>query len=559
VPASSSLVLHVQILSARVAQRFGGVASISYFLSRLAPIAVLLAVGLALPGVAGAAPGFAEGVSSGEITASSARLWTRAPAPGPVTLLVSKRKKALRCGSGPAALKLLRARVKRKLLAATPVTDLTVQARVKRLRRRTRYRYRFCQGGSVSAIGKFRTAPSRKSRRTIRFAVTGDADGAFNPATGQPAYNQFEVYRQVAAERNDFNVNLGDIIYSDSAVPGVPVALTLPDKWAKYRLNLAYPNLRLLRAQAGLYSHWDDHEFIDDFSIPQYGNALYESGKKAFLDYSPVRFSSRFGLYRSFRWGKNLEIFFLDERSFRSNNASNDPACRNPATGQPDPLPQLPPRLRSGLIPNPAFATFPTAAQCQAVLNDPTRTMLGATQLARFENAVKRSKATFKVIMNEVPIQKMYFVPYDRWEGYNAERESLLKFLQANVPNVVFITTDLHATLINNVRYTTFPEEGASKDTGMLDFVTGPVAKNTFGTDANAKLANPNAATAVEALFKAPRPFGLGMRCAALDVDSYVQVRVTSKRLTVSPLDQNGQLVRESGATPCAPVPIPAR
>ena len=89
-------------------------------------------------------------------------------------------------------------------------------------------------------------------------------------------------------------------------------------------------------------------------------------------------------------------------------------------------MPQLPARLRPQLIPNPAFVTFPTAAQCQAILNDPNRTMLGKAQLAHFENAIKRSKATFKVIMNEIPIQKMYFVPYDRWEGYNAEREALL-------------------------------------------------------------------------------------------------------------------------------------
>jgi phosphodiesterase/alkaline phosphatase D-like protein len=529
-------------------------------LHRLAPTVLLLfAIAVALPSNAAATGGFAQGVSAGEVKSSSVRLWTRAPVGGPVTLLFSKRAKALRCARATAARRRRGSSVRRKLLAATPATDLTVQATVKRLRSGTGYAYRFCQAGTASRVGRFRTAPSRKSRRPVKFAVTGDADGALDPATGKPAYNNFEVYRQLARERNDFNVNLGDIVYSDSAVPGVPVALTVPDKWAKYRLNLSYPFFRLLRAQGALYEHWDDHEFIDDFSIPRYGSALYESGKKAFLDYSPTRYSARSGLYRSFRWGKNLEIFFLDERSFRSLDASQSPFCRNPATGQPDPLPQLPPRLRSGLIPNPAIANFPTAAQCQAALNDPNRTMLGKPQLARFENAIKRSKATFKVIMNEVPIQKMYFVPYDRWEGYNAERESLLRFLQTNVRNVVFLTTDLHATLINNVRYTTFPEEGASKDTGMLDFVTGPVAKNTFGTDANAKLGNPNASTAVSALFKAPRPIGLGMRCAALDVDSYVEVRVRSNLLIVRPLDQNGQPVRESSGAPCASVPVPAR
>jgi phosphodiesterase/alkaline phosphatase D-like protein len=523
----------------------------------LALTTVLLATAAVSPGSAGAAGTFPYGVSSGEISTSSARLWSRAPSAGPVALLVGNRAKALRC---PATARPRRgSTVLRKVLGASPANDLTVQATIKGLRARTRYAYRFCQGASASALGRFRTAPPSKSTRPLTFGVTGDADGAYNPSTGQPAYNHFEVYRKMASERNDFNVNLGDVIYSDSAVPGVPVALTLPDKWAKYRLNLSYPYYRLLRAQGAVYEHWDDHEFIDDFSVAQYGNALYQSGKKAFLDYSPTRFTAKYGLYRSFRWGKNLEIFFLDERSFRSNKASNDPACINPATGQPDPFPQLPARLRSGLIPNPAFANFPTAAQCQAALNDPNRTMLGKAQLAHFESAIKRSKATFKVVMNEVPIQKIYFLPYDRWEGYNAERQSLLQFLQKSIKNVVFITTDLHATLINNVRYTNFPEEGPTNDSGMLDFVTGPVAKNTFGTDANAKLGNPNGSTAVATLFKAPRPFGLGMRCAALNVDSFVKVRVTSRLLTVFPYDQNGQLVRESAGAPCAPVPIPAR
>ena len=89
----------------------------------------------------------------------------------------------------------------------------------------------------------------------------------------------------------------------------------------------------------------------------------------------------------------------------------------------------------------------------------------------------------------------------------------------------MFLTTDLHATLINDVRYTNFPEEGASKDTGDARFRHGPVAKNTFGTDVNAKLGNPNGEQAVGTLFKAPRPFGLGMRCAALNADSYVHVK----------------------------------
>ena len=78
--------------------------------------------------------------------------------------------------------------------------------------------------------------------------------------------------------------------------------------------------------------------------------------------------------------------------------------------------------------------------------------MLGARQYAAFTKAIKASTATWKVVVNEVPIQQYYALPYDRWEGYAAEREKLLVFLKANVRNVVFLTTDTHANLVNEVR-----------------------------------------------------------------------------------------------------------
>ncbi len=52
--------------------------------------------------------------------------------------------------------------------------------------------------------------------------------------------------------------------------------------------------------------------------------------------------------------------------------------------------------------------------------------MLGSKQLQKFKQAIKTSNATFKVIFNEVPIQQYYALPYDRWEGYEAERQALL-------------------------------------------------------------------------------------------------------------------------------------
>jgi phosphodiesterase/alkaline phosphatase D-like protein len=211
-----------------------------------------------------------------------------------------------------------------------------------------------------------------------------------------------------------------------------------------------------------------------------------------------------------------------------------------------------------------AFATLapalrnPVAPECIATLADPTRTMLGAAQYAAFTKAVRASRATWKVIVNEVPIQQYYALPYDRWEGYAAERERLLRFLQANVRNVVFLTTDTHANFVNEIRYQSLG--GAPESSGIWEVVTGPVATNTFAKEIDRFLGSPGAGAAIGALFfKPPPPQGMGMRCAALDVYSYAQVTVTARTLTVALKDARGRPVREATGVACAPLVLTAR
>ena len=69
-------------------------------------------------------------------------------------------------------------------------------------------------------------------------------------------------------EKNDFNVHFGDTIYSDSRGTGSgALASTVEEKWAKYRQNLGLANLVNLRKATGFYSHWDDHEFVNNFAL----------------------------------------------------------------------------------------------------------------------------------------------------------------------------------------------------------------------------------------------------------------------------------------------------
>jgi phosphodiesterase/alkaline phosphatase D-like protein len=171
--------------------------------------------------------------------------------------------------------------------------------------------------------------------------------------------------------------------------------------------------LQRLRGSAGFYSHWDDHEFVNDFSREENsfssapnvnGETLYKAGVKAFRDYSPVSYTSRDGIYRTRRWGRNLELFFLDQRSFRSAKADVGTSCNNPATGSADQAPTAPQSVRDvfGILPTPLRQ--PVSPQCLATIRDPNRTFLGKRQLNRFLSAIKNSTARFKVIMNELPI-----------------------------------------------------------------------------------------------------------------------------------------------------------
>ena len=365
---------------------------------------------------------------------------------------------------------------------------------VKRLRANTKYWFRFTgKGGKRSDVGTFKTAPKPKQNATIKFAWSGDQD--FNPEPGKttPYWNNGEVLARMKAERNHFNVMLGDTIYSDSEVPGrlQPIALSVKQKWAKYRINLGNKNLQALRRSAGFYSHWDDHEFVNDFSpaenefdnaVNVNGRTLYNRGQQAFRDYSPVSWSKRNGIYRTVRWGRNLEVFFLDQRSFRSANADANHVCDNPDTGSPDRCAD-----RAADHAQPVRARDPVAGTAGVPglpRHDPQPEPHLPGQAAaatRFLKDVKSSTARFKVIMNELPIQQYYVLPYDRWEGFEAERQRVLTELQG-VKNVIFLTTDVHATLVNDARFQTL-ESGGAKNSGIMDVTVGPVATANFGLE----------------------------------------------------------------------------
>jgi phosphodiesterase/alkaline phosphatase D-like protein len=537
---------------------------------------VALALLATAAGAGAKAKGFKYGVSSGDVTDTSAILWAKANSPGKTYLQATDKPTFGSCVKQNSVAK----------VKAKKGHDNTVQAEVDGLSPATEFFYRFCKpNGARSDTGRFTTAPKAKTGKTIHFALAGDQDARPVPGGTTPYWNNFEVWKQILGEHNDFNVLLGDTIYSDTEVPGytlADVATTVKQKWQVYKTNLGMKPWVKARSSAAYYAHWDDHEFINDFARSENvfpysnngvaqgnttisGEEIYKRGVKAFTDYNPITYSKKTGIYRSVRWGKNLEIFFLDERSFRSSRADYGGACDNPAgSGSPDLAPTAPQSTRNvfSLVAPPLANPAPPA--CVAAINDPNRTMLGSTQLQKFENAIKKSKATFKVIFNEVPIQQFYALPYDRWEGYEAERSALLHYLAANVQNSVFLTTDVHANMVNDARYNTLGPAGV-QNSGILDITSGPVATESYAGEINSALGASNGGTLIHDLFLKPAPpSGVGMSCAAINQFSYAEVSVSSSELSVELLDENGNPVLDTGnianpGPPCATITIPKR
>ena len=243
---------------------------------------------------------------------------------------------------------------------------------------------------------------------------------------------------------------------------------------AKYRENRADRALQHLLADVPLYAIWDNHEVRNDFAGETVDRTLYGSGRQAFLEYMPLARPhvpaeapcAAAPLFRVFHWGSAVQIIVLDERSCRSADVAE--VCRH------DPLPTLPLDLRRlfGLL-------DPPPPDCLAALFDPARTMLGALQMEAFKKALLERTATFTFVINQVPIQQFWGSPYDRWEGYAAERQHLLEFIRDHhIEHVIFLTTDTHANLINDV----FIDRFAAPAPVAYEFVTGPIGHPPWGT-----------------------------------------------------------------------------
>lgn len=465
----------------------------------------------AAPAASQTPPAFPSGVAAGAVTADAALLWTQLDGAGAVVAEVARDPHFETIVSSSEA-------------AVEPGRGGVVKVRVDRLTPHTRYAYRFrTRRGGVSETGAFVTAPAPHTAADLRLAFSGDADGVHRG--GAPVYPH-DVMAAIAAARPDRFVFLGDTVYPD--VSHARQAGGLDAYRAAYRESRAIPAVRAALRAVAVEAIWDDHEVENDFDPRSVDPAKLAAGRRAFLEAWPIDATAG-RLYRSLRWGRTAELFILDVRSYRSPQADKTGACDNPPRSRrPDLAPTLPAPTRALLAPLAPQLGLPVPPRCQAVLRDPGRTLLGEAQRAWLTQALTRSDAVWKIVLTPVPIQEFFGFPYDRWEGYAAERAALLNSVQAgNIKGVVWLAADAHAVLVNDVG------TGAGPAARMKEVVVGPIASSTFG-DRLARRLGPASVPAFAAFLQAPPPRGPGMACAVLDRLTYGMLVVDGVRQTVT-------------------------
>jgi alkaline phosphatase D len=164
--------------------------------------------------------------------------------------------------------------------------------------------------------GSFRTPPDPDSVRAINFCIVTCHDYPRRDDT----INGHKIYKSMLQPFPDFLVHTGDVEYYDK--PG-PFALTEELMRFKWDRIFALPNQRDFYRQVTTYFMKDDHDVLRDDAFPgmRYGTVSWERGLEIF---DKEQFPSNDLPYKTIRWGKDLQIWIMEGRNYRSKNTDPD-------------------------------------------------------------------------------------------------------------------------------------------------------------------------------------------------------------------------------------------
>jgi alkaline phosphatase D len=482
-------------------------------------------------------PAMPWGVQSGDVTPSTAVIWsaTDRPARMLVEYSTDERFGGARRLVGPAALPDTGYTAKVVLTDLPPGRDMF-------------YRVVFQDLGdlktlSAPAAGRLRTAPAEA--RDVSFVWSGDTAGQGWGIS--PVWGGMRLYETMRRLTPDFFVHSGDMIYADNPLkaevelPGggvwknvmIPekakVAETLDEFRGNYKYNLMDEHVRRFGAEVAQYVQWDDHEvtnnwfherILDDDRYTVKSCALLAArAKRAMFEFTPIGVDAHDleRVYRAVPRGPLLDLFMLDMRSYRSPNSDNR----------------------------------------QTVLDETSR-ILGAAQTQWLKRSLLASRATWKVIAADMPLGLVVYHDFRQKKGSEAvaqgdgpalgrelEIAEILKFIKHNdIHNVVWITADVHycATHLyepGRAQFTDF--------TPFYEFVSGPLHAGGFGPNELDNTFGPRVVFTKNPGGRANTPPTEGGLYFG-----HVKIDARTQAMTVSHRDLTGAVLHESRLAPKA-------
>lgn len=301
--------------------------------------------------------------------------------------------------------------VHERAVAVTAARDGNVKETVTGLAPATWYSYAFFSSDLArrSPIGRVRTAIPDDWAEPVTVGATSCASYRYRP---------FAPLATLAKQPIDLWLHLGDVSYNDGAD-------SLPTYRAKWQEQFQDPGYRALMPAAGAYFMWDDHDFANNFDPEALGanHPIILDGAKAFRETLPVEEDRA---WKSYRHGKTVEFFLLDIRLERKPSTRETPQAQ----------------------------------------------FISPAQLAWLQQGLVDSPCHFKVVLTSVPMTNLpppsWGGQADRWQGYAAQREALLSFLDAQaIDNVWFVSGDIHVGTIMRV-------ERAGERRRFIEVCVGP-------------------------------------------------------------------------------------
>ena len=272
-------------------------------------------------------PLLCNGLKIGEVSSDSAIVWTRLTGEraadgavpghaGSVRLLVSARPDRSDAKEFESVL-------------VKPESDFTATWKLARLEPATKYYVRLeargMAGGPATAQldGSFTTAPRPDQWQDLRFAVM-----SCQGYKDQDDPGGFLIYPSMQKSGAQFYVATGDNVYYDNDPP-------LADTVALARLhwNRMYSLPLLVEFHRHVPGYWekDDHDVVRNDSWPRPGEKAdpneplegpltFFKGQRIFREQVPMGEKT----YRTFRWGRGVQIWLVEGRDFRSPNRMPD-------------------------------------------------------------------------------------------------------------------------------------------------------------------------------------------------------------------------------------------